>query len=126
LRFLLDENIAVALGHVLAAAGHDYDLVEIEIAKSAPDDVIALHSVMLGAVLVSHDRDFQSIGPRVPFGRQRFARLSRIWLRCVEERSPSRMAAALPFIEFEWALAQTRRDTRMILEIGDSYLRTNR
>lgn len=66
------------------------------------------------------------LAPRIGMGRQRFRRLSRISFRCSEPEAASRLIVALELIEFEWAAAQVRRDKRMIIEIGPTYIRTIR
>lgn len=78
-------------------------------------------------MLVSFDGDFQTIAPRIPHGhRKRFRTLSRIWMRCDEPDAAARLEGALPLVESEYALAQQRSDTRMLMWVGASYLRTDR
>jgi hypothetical protein len=93
----------------------------------APDPLVATVAQEINAVLLSFDGDFQSIAPRVPHGhRARFRTLSRIWMRCDEPAAAGRLEQALPLIQSEFELAQQRADTRMLMWVGSSYLRTDR
>ena len=78
------------------------------------------------AVLVSLDGDFKSLAPRAAFGRNRFRRLSRIALRCSEPQAANRVSVAMSLVEHEWAVAQSKSDKRMIVEIGTTFIRTIR
>jgi hypothetical protein len=78
------------------------------------------------AVLVSMDRDFQSLAPRIGIGRNRFRRLSRVALRCSEPQAAGRIKAAMSLVEHEWDVAQSSLDKRMIVEIGTTHIRTIR
>jgi hypothetical protein len=78
------------------------------------------------AVLVSFDKDFKTLAPRIGVGQRRFRKLSRIGFRCGEPEAARRLGLALALIEFEWAAAQTTSDKRMIIEIGPTYIRTVR
>ena len=76
---------------------------------------------MYGAVLVSHDKDYKALAPRVAIGeRQRFRKLSRIALTCSEPQAANRINEALSLIEHEWSAAQGRSDKRILVEIGMS------
>ena len=81
---------------------------------------------MNDAVLVSLDSDFKSLAPRAGVGRQRFRKLSRIGLKCSEPQAAKRITAAMSLIEHEWGLAQRSSDKRMIIEIGQTTIRTIR
>ena len=93
---------------------------------NSPDPIVASVAELNGAILVSFDKDFKTLAPRIGIGQQRFRRLSRVQFRCNEPEAAQRLTLALPLIEFEWATAQTASDRRMIVEIGPTYLRTLR
>ena len=71
--------------------------------------------------LTSHYRP-----PRTGMGSARFQRLSRIALKCSEPEAAVCIKAALSLIEHEWKIAQGSRDKRMIVEIGNTDIRTIR
>jgi hypothetical protein len=81
---------------------------------------------MNDAVLVSLDSDFKSLAPRAGVGKLRFRTLSRIGLKCTEPQAAKRITVAMSLIEHDWDLAQRRGDKRMIVEIGQTSIRTIR
>jgi predicted nuclease of predicted toxin-antitoxin system len=102
-------------------------LLRERIAADSPDPLVAAVSEMYGAVLVSHDKDYKALAPRVAIGeRQRFRKLSRIALTCSEPQAANRINEALSLIEHEWSAAQGRSDKRILVEIGMSFIRTIR
>jgi Domain of unknown function (DUF5615) len=125
--FFIDHCVPDSVGRVLQDAGHEVILLRERIAPDSPDPLVAAVSEMNGAVLISLDSDFRRLAPRVPAGqRQRFRRLSRIGLRCKAPRCAQRLMVALSLIEHEWGVAQSSADKRMIVEIGESYVRSIR
>ncbi len=126
IRFFLDQNVPDSVGHTLEDAGHEVILLREKIAPNSPDPLVAAVSDMFGAVLISHDHDFKSLAPRAQIGRGRFQKLSRIGLWCRESQSAQRMQEAITLIEHEWVYAQTCDDKRIIIEIGQTYLKTIR
>lgn len=116
-----------SVGRVLREANHEVILLRERIAPDSPDPLVAAVSEMNGAVLVSLDSDFRSLTPRIPKGqRQRFRKLSRIGLRCKAPRCAQRLTMALSLIEHEWAVAQVSADKRMIVDVGETYVRSIR
>jgi predicted nuclease of predicted toxin-antitoxin system len=110
----------------LTAAGHEVVLLRTQLAPNSPDPLVAAVAAMNDAVLVSLDSDFKSLAPRAGVGKQRFRTLSRIGLKCGEPQAAKRITAALSLIEHEWSLAQRSSDKRMIVEIGQTTIRTIR
>jgi predicted nuclease of predicted toxin-antitoxin system len=98
-------------------------LLRHQLAPNSPDPLVAAVAEMNDAVLVSLDSDFSTLAPRAGVGRARFRTLSRIALKCSEPQAAGRVIAALSLIQHEWDFAQTRPDKRMILEIGNSFIR---
>ena len=111
------------MGRALLAAGHEVIFLRQELAPNSPDPLVAAVAEMNEAVLVSLDSDFRTLAPRAGVGRQRFRRLSRIAIKCSEPQAANRIGAAMSLIEHEWNFAQKQSDKRMILEIGNSYMR---
>lgn len=126
MHFFLDENVPVSVAHVLRGRGHEVSFVVEVLATGSADPVVATVSEELSAVLVSADNDFKSIGPRVQMGRMRYRRLSRIAMMCNEPQAAQRMEKALGLIEREYEIAQDSQDRRMIIAIGNSFIRTDR
>jgi predicted nuclease of predicted toxin-antitoxin system len=126
LKFFIDQCVPDSVGRMLKAAGYGVELLREKLATDAPDQVVATYSELSGAVLISLDRDFKSLAPRVGIGQQRFRKLSRIGIRCDEPSAASRIEAALSLIEHEWERAQQSSDKRMIVEVGPTYIRTVR
>jgi predicted nuclease of predicted toxin-antitoxin system len=127
IRFFVDHCVPDSVGRVLRDAGHEVMLLRERIAADSPDPLVAAVSEMYGAVLVSHDKDYKALAPRVAIGeRQRFRRLSRIALTCSEPQAANRINEALSLIEHEWSAAQGRSDKRILVEIGMSFIRTIR
>lgn len=127
MHFMLDENVPVSVAEMLERHGHDVAWIRDYVPPGAPDPVVATISEELNAVLISFDGDFERIAPRIPRGRRaRFRRLSRIWMRCGEPQAARRLEVALPFVEAEFQHAQQSSDARMLVQIGKSYLRTER
>ena len=124
--FFLDHNVAASVGRVLQQAGHEVVLLTDVLPQDAQDRLVAAVAEQQGAVLVSHDRDFRRLAPRIGIGRSQYRKLSRVALTCTEPQAAGRIQAALALIEAEWTIAQAARDQRMIIEIGSSYIRTNR
>lgn len=61
MKFLLDNDVDVSVGHVLRAAGHQVATVaEVGLAgrRSATDDEVTMYADDRGLVVVTHDREF--------------------------------------------------------------------
>jgi predicted nuclease of predicted toxin-antitoxin system len=125
--FLLDENVPKDMADMLIRHGHTSVYIRDYVPPGSPDQLVATVAQELNAVLISFDGDFQTIAPRIPKGqRTRFRSLSRIWMRCFEPDGADRLEQALSLVESEFALAQQRADKRMLMQVGTSYLRTDR
>ncbi len=127
MKFLLDHCVPASVERVLVAAGHVGIWVKDILPTDAPDEVVATAAENSDAVLVSMDKDFKKIAPRVPVGhRTRFRRLSHVSLDCTEPQAAARLHEAMTLVEAEFQLAGMRPDSRMIVWIGGNYIRTNR
>lgn len=126
MRFILDENIP-HLKSLLEDKGYECVLSTDMAGYSAPDDIVALTAQEEGYILISADRDFNVLAPRVTRGENnRFRKLSRVHLKCKPTQLENRLAQCLDLIEFEYHAAQIRHDSRMIIQIDDSYVRVDR
>ena len=124
---LLDQNVPDSVAPVFEEHGHEVIFLRDILPTDTSDQVVADVSETEGAILVTCDKDFKRIAPRIPLGqRQRFQRLSRISLDCPEPQAANRVRAAMVFIEAEYAIAQAANDPRMIVTIGREVMRTHR
>ena len=81
LRLLLDHNVPDSVAAVFEEYGHEVHLLRDALLRDSRDPIVAAVSEENDWILVSCDKDFRSIAPRVPRGmRMRFRRLSRISL----------------------------------------------
>jgi predicted nuclease of predicted toxin-antitoxin system len=127
LYLLLDHNVPDSVADVFRTHHHTVALLREIVPTSSPDPVVATVADMEAAILVSCDRDFDSIAPRILKGmRTRYSKLSRIAIRCPEFHTARRVEEAMELIELEWKTAQRRADKRMFIEIRTTGLKTNR
>jgi predicted nuclease of predicted toxin-antitoxin system len=127
IRFLLDNCVPDSVGEVLRVRGHTIQYVRDILPVDSSDPLVATVSEEEDAVLVSCDRDFRLIAPRIPHGqRARYRRLSRIALECNEPQAASRIEAAMTLIESEFEIAQKSKDKRMMIVIQNSGIKTLR
>ena len=125
--FMLDENVPASVAGILKKLGHQAEFIRDRIAKGSSDPLVATVSQNLDAILVSTDGDFKRIAPRIPNRQKtRFRKLSRIHLRCTEHQAAQRLEKAMSFIESEFEIAQNSPDTRMLIEIGNNHIKSNR
>ena len=127
MKFLLDENIPMSVFRFLSGRGHDVEFIRDLIPEGSVDPLVAFVAEEEEAILVSNDGDFQKIAPRIPDGqKRRFKRLSRIWIRCNEYQAAARLEAVWDFVALEHAAARDRRDGRMIIQVSNSFIRSDR
>ena len=127
MRLLLDHNVPDPVAEVFRAHSHSVALLREIMPTDSPDPVVATVADMDGAVLVSCDRDFDSIAPRILKGmRARYRKLSRIAIRCPEFHAARRVEEAMELIELEWRTAQNSADKRMFIEIQTTGFKINR
>lgn len=128
MRFLLDEDVPRPVGEFLAERGHAVFYVEDALVKGSADILLAQWVDVNEGVVITHNaRHFNLLVARVPQGgRTRFRKASRLTLRCAQTRSLRRVKELIDDIEREHALCQQRADKRMMIEIGDSYIRQDR
>jgi hypothetical protein len=64
------------------------------------------------------------LAARRPDGqRRRFRKLSRVHLACKHSQAINRLAASISLIEFEYEIAQSQPDTRMIIEVKPTQIK---
>jgi predicted nuclease of predicted toxin-antitoxin system len=127
MRFILDENVPRSASAIFTDHGFRVAYIRDLIPAGSVDQLVAFVAEDQSAVLVSNDGDFQKIALRIPDGQKtRFRNLSRIWLRCTEYQAAQRIEKAFSFIEAEFVIAAQSIDRRMILSIGNTYIRSER
>lgn len=126
LKFFADNCVPDSVGQVLQEAGHEVLRLRDILPRNSPDQIVASVAELNDAILISFDRDFRTLAPRIGLGRQRFRRLSRIAFRCREPIAARRIGLALSLIEHEWLIAQESDDHRMIIQISETTIQTIR
>jgi predicted nuclease of predicted toxin-antitoxin system len=123
--FLLDQNVAKAVADMLVAEGHTCEFSRALIPADAADPLVAIAAEETGAILVSHDTDFNTIAARIVKGhKNRFRKLSRVALQCSEPEAAARLCENLPILQVLVAQADSRPDKRVILFIQKFTIRT--
>jgi predicted nuclease of predicted toxin-antitoxin system len=127
LKLFLDEGVPDSVGRSFAEAGHVAIYLRDEITPGSPDEVVCTMSEENEAILVALDADMRKLARRRGVGKNRFRRLSLIKLSCRESRAAERVRLAMSLIEHEWQVGiQQASDRRLFVEIGDSFIRTER
>jgi predicted nuclease of predicted toxin-antitoxin system len=118
---LIDENVPKSVADFFAARGHSVRYVRDVLPAGTPDPVIAKIGDRLSAIVVTWDRDFETIVRRVPEGNKTaFRRLGRISFKCAEPKGKALLAKWIMMIEMHYLQAREADDFRMIVQIQDS------
>jgi predicted nuclease of predicted toxin-antitoxin system len=126
MEFLHDHNVPDSVAKVMRELGHTVTLVRDILPTDSADPLVATTAEQMGAILVSVDKDFRQIAPRIPKGaRARFRKLSRISIDCSENQAADRIRECMPFIELAWKQAQKRPDKRMIVVVMANHFRVD-
>ncbi len=91
MRFLLDNDVDVAVGRVLRAAGHEcWTAADAGLAGNvaADDDELSVYAQEKQAVVITHDRAFSQRRIRNTFGKH-------VWLRCEQPDAAALVARHL-------------------------------
>ena len=126
LPLFLDEGAPRSVGAFLADRGHGVTYMQDVMARGSTDPLVAEVAQRNDAILVAVDKDMRQIAKRHGIGGTRFQRLHLLQFRCTAVQSVRRVREACSLIEHEWAYAQEKRARRFWVEIGDSYIRTQR
>jgi len=117
MRLLIDENVPNSVAQFYRSRGHEIHFVR----DLTPDPVIGRIGDRLSAIIVTWDRDFRQIAPRIPVGhKERFRRLGRISYQCDEVHGLALTERWIESIEFHYAQAQMQPDMRMIVVVQES------
>ena len=117
---LLDHNVPDSVAVVFREFGHTVHLVREILPTDSPDPLIAAVADRDGYILVSCDKDFEKIAPRIPVGsRTRFRRLNRISLDCSETQAARRVQATMGYIELAFTKTQFEgKRLRIVIQNG--------
>jgi predicted nuclease of predicted toxin-antitoxin system len=127
MRFVLDENIPAPVLGALIEKFHEAKSITDLVPGGSPDQLVAAAAEEDGSILVSHDRDFRRIAPRVMDGQQRrFRRLSIVHMDCAAPRIVQRLVYNLPVIAFELEERRHMRDGRLIIAIRTEMVHIHR
>lgn len=123
----MDNDVPDSVADMLRERGHITERVRDLFPTDTPDPVIAAYADSRSAIVVTCDKDYKRWIQRQPdLNQQRYRRAGRINLECPQAQARRRLEQFMETVEFEYDLAQTRRDKRCIFEITSSYMRIER
>ena len=126
-RFVLDENMNIAVVAVLLQREHEVVHIRDRLAPGAPDIEVADLVDRERAVLLTFDLDFRELLARRPASnRLRWRHAGRVLMTCNEKRAPERLTAALHIVEAEAAHVQDVLDRRVLVDVGGDVIRVER
>jgi predicted nuclease of predicted toxin-antitoxin system len=118
---LIDENVPNSVAQFFIDRGHSVSYVRDVLPAGTPDPVIARIGDRLSAIVVTWDRDFETIIKRIPQGNKNaFRRLGRISFKCAEPKGKALLIRWVNMIELHFAQSLTEKDFRMIVQIQES------
>jgi predicted nuclease of predicted toxin-antitoxin system len=118
---LIDEDVPQSAANFLAARGHNVAYVRDLFLGGSPDAIIAAVADKRGWIVVTCDRDYRRLAPRIPKGgKAGLKRMGRIGLRCSQARALSRLEAEIELIEFEYGRRLSRKDSRLLIDVTDT------
>ena len=121
---LIDENVPSSVADLFVERGHDVKFVRDLFPAGIPDPVIAAIGDNMSAIVVTWDKDFDSLISRIPKGNKaKFRRLGRISFRCSEADGRACLERWIRHIEFHHSEALEQKDFRLILEIQRDAIR---
>ena len=117
MRFLLDNDVDVAVRRVLRAAGHEcWTAAEAGLAGriAADDDELSVYAQEKSAVVITHDREFSRRRLRNTFGKH-------VWLRCEQPDAAGVIASKVE--ELGTALGQHPDLVVIVSHVGEIEVR---
>lgn len=121
LRFLIDQNVQMAVARWLMAKGYEVLHVRDILAADSPDPLIAFVANQEGLIVVTHDKHFRNIAKLLPVGsRNTFASGSgRISLQVNEAYAVARLEDEWDAVLFHYHCA-VQRNTRCLITITNT------
>ncbi len=111
-----------SVGDIFRDRGHTVESVRMIVPKGTADSIIAAIGEQDAAVLVTVDKDFRSLAPRISKERRLYKRLGIISLRCPEPQAANRVKQNMDLIEYEYHRSQGLRDRRLMISIGPNFV----
>lgn len=103
------------------------EFVRDKFASGSPDEVVAVGGNVMGAVIITWDRDFKKLIRRMPKGTHRALKnLGRISFCCSEPLGRKRIEELIDSIEFEYTQVQRFPDRRLIMQISETSFTVSR
>lgn len=113
---LIDENVPRSVAAVFQTRGHDIVLVKEALGEGTPDPAVATYADTINAIIITwNHKHFKRWVSRATQGRRQAGRIS---FKCEEVKGAQRAEQCMELIEAEYALAQSRKDKRVLIEIS--------
>lgn len=126
LRLFFDEGVPDSAAQAFRDAGHEAMLLREHMATGSPDPAVCAIAEVNEAILVACDGDMKRLARNNGVNRGRYARLSLIKLSCRPSQAAPRVECMMSLIEHEWNAGAKYGARRLFIEIGDTWVRTNR
>jgi predicted nuclease of predicted toxin-antitoxin system len=124
----LDAGVPDSVGEVLRERGHSVIRYREVLPEKVPDAVVCATALANGAILVAIDNDVKQHARR--YGKsitsERFKRLSIIRICCNEVLAAKRLKQAMSLVEHEWIISEDKVASRLWVDIGPHFFRSNR
>jgi predicted nuclease of predicted toxin-antitoxin system len=124
----LDAGVPDSVGTVLAKNGHRVIYHREVLPERTPDHLVALTALANQAALVALDKDMKQLAQRYGTTARgdRLARLNIIRICCNEVIASKRIDHVMSFIVHEWMISEQKVASRMWVEIGPHFIKSNR
>ncbi|MEE4209318.1 MAG: DUF5615 family PIN-like protein [Parvularcula sp.] len=126
LPLFFDEGAPRSVGRYFQTRGHSVIYMQDVMERGSPDTLVAEIAQRNDAILVAADKDMRQIAKQNGIGSLRFKRLDLLQFRCSEVEAVQRVADAYSLIVHEWHAVKAVQGTRFWVEVGSSYIRTQR
>lgn len=126
LPLFFDEGAPRSVGRFFESHGHSVTYMQDVMERGSPDALVAEIAQRNDAILVAVDKDMRQIAKQHGIGSSRFKQLDLLQFRCSEVEAVQRVADAYSLIVHEWQAVKALESTRFWIEVGSSYIRTQR
>ena len=125
MRFLIDENVPTSVSELLAKRGHEVILSREVLAEGVSDDIVAAYASANELIVVTWNaKDFiRLIGRRPTDNHNKRRNAGLLCLTCNETRGAQRLEEVIDLIEYEHKRAGSRKDRRVIIDVGQDFVR---
>ncbi|TBZ00230.1 DUF5615 family PIN-like protein [Rhizobium leguminosarum] len=126
MRFFLDASVPDSVGNVLAAAGHEVIFHRDALADRTKDPVVCQTALANEAILVAVDKDMRQLTKRFGVTDERFKNLPMVFCGCSVPMSSARISQSLSLIQHEWDYSEKKVGRRLLIEISNHHITTQR